>query len=441
MQRIEALQTGELDIDVPEAERGDEIGRLGSAVVSFRDTLKESLRLDLERKQAEADKQDSERKLRLAEEARQTADQEESLARAAREKQRMEQERAAERERETERAKKMAEQRAVVEGLQLGLSALARGDLACRLDTAFAQEYEELRKDFNSTVNQLNSSVARSLDKVATIRSESTAISNAAAGLAQRTESQAATVEATSTTLGELTTSAHSVSRAAKAARDLAASTRGKAEEGTEVVNETADAMKRIEDRSSQIAKITSVIDDIAFQTNLLALNAGVEAARAGEMGYGFAVVAAEVRALAGRSADAAKEINEIISASIDTVALGSGLVEKSGEALAGILASIADISDQVVNVAEKSKSQTDRLEELDAGVRKLDHTTQQNAAMFEETTAAIESVAREADLLSEEMKFFALDDELDTSFETNSQRHGKTSSPIENEEIGRKVA
>jgi methyl-accepting chemotaxis protein len=159
--------------------------------------------------------------------------------------------------------------------------------------------------------------------------------------------------------------------------------------------------MGEIENSSAQISKIISVIDDIAFQTNLLALNAGVEAARAGEAGRGFAVVASEVRALAQRSSDAAREIDSLISASTTHVRRGVGLVGQAGEALEGILTSVADISARVAEIAASSQEQSAGLAQINTAVNQLDQVTQQNAAMFEQTTAASQALTREAQSLT----------------------------------------
>ncbi|AJE46891.1 methyl-accepting chemotaxis protein [Celeribacter indicus] len=302
---------------------------------------------------------------------------------------------------EQQRARMKAEQDQVVEGLRVGLRTLAAGDLTTRITNTFAPEYETLRKDFNQAIETLLLAMRRVVENADMIRGEASEISNAADDLSRRTEKQAATLEETATALDELTSSVRSAAEGADQASRMVETARADAEASGQVVQEAVAAMSEIESASHQISKITSVIDDIAFQTNLLALNAGVEAARAGEAGRGFAVVASEVRALAQRSSEAAREINELISKSGALVTRGVGLVGETGEALRGIVSSVSDISRNVSEIALSAREQSVGLAEINAAVNQLDQVTQQNAAMFEQTTAASHALTREAETLT----------------------------------------
>ena len=297
--------------------------------------------------------------------------------------------------------KMKAEQDKVVEGLRIGLKRLADGDLTSTISDPFAQDYETLRQDFNLAMANLLDAMSSVVENAGMIRGEASEISNAADDLSRRTEKQAATLEETATALDQLTSSVSSAAEGANQASEMVASAKSNAEASGIVVQEAVEAMSEIESSSNQISKITSVIDDIAFQTNLLALNAGVEAARAGEAGRGFAVVASEVRALAQRSSEAAREINDLISKSGALVQRGVGLVGQTGDALKGIVSSVSDIAVNVSEIAESSREQSSGLAEINAAVNQLDHVTQQNAAMFEETTAASHSLTREAENLN----------------------------------------
>ena len=297
----------------------------------------------------------------------------------------------------------------VVESLGQGLGRLAEGDLTARIDNAFSPEYEKLRADFNTTGERLLEAMRAVVDNADLIRGEASEIANAADDLSSRTERQAATLEETASALDQLTSSVGSAADGAGIANELVQAARENAEASGAVVREAVEAMSAIENSSLRISKITDVIDDIAFQTNLLALNAGVEAARAGDAGRGFAVVASEVRALAQRSSDAAREINELISQSGAQVKRGVKLVGQTGSALAAIVQNVTEINQKVSEIAVSSREQSSGLVEINEAVNQLDQVTQQNAAMFEETTAASHALTREAENLNETTSKFKI--------------------------------
>ena len=286
-------------------------------------------------------------------------------------------------------------QRVVVEALRIALAQLAQGDLRSQIVPDFPQEYAQLRTDYNNAVNVLASAMRVVIENAQSIDGEVREITNAAADLSQRTERQAATLAETVTALDQLTSSVGLASMGISEADQMVAQARLGAESSSKVVQQAVAAMGEIARSSDQIARIIGVIEDIAFQTNLLALNAGVEAARAGEAGRGFAVVASEVRALAQRSSEAAREIDVLISTSSEHVRKGVDLVGQTGLALDEILISVNDISERVSNIALSAREQANGLSEINAAMLQLDQVTQQNTAMFEETTAAAQSLER----------------------------------------------
>ncbi len=302
---------------------------------------------------------------------------------------------------EHEQAKMVRSQNRVVEILRKGLGDLADGKLTAELTEPLAEEYEQLRTDFNRAANNLRDAMIRVISNADSIRSEASDISTAAEDLSQRTEKQAATLEETAAALDQITSSVASAADASEQTNLVVNTAKNSAETSSLVVEEAVLAMRKIESSSDKITKIISVIDDIAFQTNLLALNAGVEAARAGEAGRGFAVVASEVRALAQRSSDAAHEINQLISDSGKHVKHGAELVGETGEALQNIIGSVGDISRHVAEIAISAKEQASGLAEINTSVNELDKFTQQNAAMFEETTAASHALTQGAEALA----------------------------------------
>jgi len=308
-----------------------------------------------------------------------------------------------------ERRAMQAAQDDVVNALRDGLRELSSGDLTVQIDQTFLPEYENLRQDFNSTAQNLSHAMMSVVENAGLIGRETHEIANAAEDLSKRTEQQAATLEETATALDQLTSSVRSASDGAGQASEMVTGAKADAEKGGAVAREAVSAMSEIETSSNQISKIISTIDDIAFQTNLLALNAGVEAARAGEAGRGFAVVASEVRALAQRSSVAAREINDLISKSGGHVKRGVELVDETGKSLDRIVQVVSDIASHVSGIAISAREQSAGLAEINDAMNQLDQVTQQNAAMFEETTSACHALTKEAGTLNATVSEFTI--------------------------------
>ena len=299
------------------------------------------------------------------------------------------------------------DQHKVVEALGEALEKLADGDLTFRINTQFASAYEQLRLDFNKTLETLDQSFTSVTSTTLQINDSAQEISQAADDLSRRTENQAATLEETAAAIEQMTSSVSSTASGAHRANDLVVSARTNAESSGAVVDQAIDAMSNIEKSADQISQIVGVIDEIAFQTNLLALNAGVEAARAGDAGRGFAVVASEVRALAQRSSNAAKEIKDLITVSEQHVSNGVQQVNEAGDALRQILESVREISEAVSGISSAAQEQSMGLAEINSAVSQLDQVTQQNAAMVEESTAASHALRQDAGELGQSLRRF----------------------------------
>ncbi len=274
---------------------------------------------------------------------------------------------------------------------------MSEGNVSYRIEQNFVATLDGVRNDFNTSASRLQAALEQVAENARSIEAGSAEIRSAADDLAKRTEQQAASVEETAAALEEITTTVKDAARRATEAGALVTRTREGAEKSGEVVHNAVKAMEEIEKSSGEIGNIIGVIDDIAFQTNLLALNAGVEAARAGDAGKGFAVVAQEVRELAQRSANAAKEIKTLITASNHQVQNGVHLVGETGKALEIIVSEVQEINRHVTAIVESAQEQSSGLQQINTAVNTMDQDTQKNAAMVEEQTAASHGLARDA--------------------------------------------
>lgn len=371
--RMTRLAEGDTASEISGLDRGDEVGQMAKAVSIFRDNAIERAQIEA---RAEADRSlsDNER-----------------------------------RERETQKATEAADLERAVNALGDGLRRLSAGDLLSHIETPFVAHLDALRQDFNNSVEKLNETLHTVGSNARAISAGANEIRSSADELSKRTEQQAASVEETAAALEEITITVKDAAKRAEEASQLVARTRLGAEKSGDVVRKAVAAMQQIEQSSVEIGNIIGVIDDIAFQTNLLALNAGVEAARAGEAGKGFAVVAQEVRELAQRSANAAKEIKALINTSGTHVQTGVSLVGETGKALDAIVHEVQEINQHVHAIAEAAREQSTGLQEINTAVNTMDQGTQQNAAMVEESTAASHSLATEATALNNLLGQFRL--------------------------------
>lgn len=290
------------------------------------------------------------------------------------------------------------------------LSHLAKGDLRTRVSIEGAGVFSQLRDEANATLDQLTNLVARIRQSADSIDTSSREIAIGNSDLSQRTEEQAASLEETAASMEELTTTVQQNADNARQANQLAAGASEVAVKGGDVVRKVVNNMDSISEASRKIADIISVIDSIAFQTNILALNAAVEAARAGEQGRGFAVVASEVRSLAQRSADAAKEINRLITDSVERVKTGKGLVDHAGETMGEIVASVQKVTDIMAEITAASQEQSNGISQVNQAITQMDDVTQQNAALVEESAASAKSMEQQAESLVGMVQLFKLD-------------------------------
>jgi methyl-accepting chemotaxis protein len=347
-QTMKQLAQGNNEIDIPDADRRDELGEMARAVEVFRDAAR----------------------MRVAA----VADRERAMA-----------------------------------CLADGLHALADADLTVRLD-GLPADFQALADHFNQALGRLAAAMRTVKGSIASINSTTSEIKQATIDLSNRSERQAANVQASASAMADITRKVMEYADLTNNANQAMAEARSEAARGGDVVGRAIAAMSDVDQASREIAEIITLIDGIAFQTNLLALNAGVEAARAGEAGKGFAVVASEVRALAQRSAEAAQEIKARVGAVTEHVRSGSDLVHDTGESLQRIIAKVSSVGGVISAISETATQQSEGLSKINQAIGSMDGMTQQNAAMVEETTAATESLAREVNMLAQSFASFRIE-------------------------------
>ncbi len=368
------LSRGDLAEPALHANRSDDIGQMARAVEVFRQTALAKAQLDADTNRV---------RLTTEEETRRD---------------------------EVRRVASAEEQSQALGRLAEGLKRIAAGDLSSRLKEDFVEAYRPIRDDFNVAVDELSGALSAVAEGAGAIESGMRRMSVASVDLSRRTSEQAASLEEIAAAVARVTGMVKKSAEGAQRARTIVAATDDGAKRSARVVHEAIAAIHEIALSAKQIGETIGVIDEIAFQTNLLALNAGVEAARAGEAGRGFAVVASEVRALALRSAEAAKVIKGLIVASGQKVENGVRLVDETGKSLEHIIAEVTEINASVASIADDAIHEAAGLDEINVAVRQMDQVTQKNAAMAEQSTTVSQDLAREAGRLAELVARFRID-------------------------------
>lgn len=371
--RLIVMMDGDLDSAIPSGARSDEIGGIARAMHVVRDRLGERSRLQEE---AAVIHRDAEARLRATEAAFVAAGQDQAEA---------------------------------VRLLGQALYAIAEGDLTARIPATIPDKYAKLGTDFNTAVESIQSTVSAVAAATHQLRAGSERISQAAVDLSQRSETQAARLQETTASLHSVSDAIRGTAASTRQASKAVSAANGDADRAGATMQTAAEAMSRIAQSSAQITRIIAVIEEIAFQTNILALNAAVEAARAGEEGRGFKIVAAEVRALAGRAGDAAKEIAGLIGKTSTDVGSGVKLIGDTGEAIAVIMGRVAEIDGLVAGAAAAAESQADNLKDVVAAVSEADRATQQNVRMGEQSAASVQEVHDQAAVLARLVSQFRL--------------------------------
>ncbi|MBR0558801.1 methyl-accepting chemotaxis protein [Neokomagataea anthophila] len=371
-----ALARGILNEDIVHKERGDEVGAMAKALHIMQNALVQARRLEDEQ--------------RLLEEN------------AARER-----ELAAERA-----ARDAAFEKQAIDAIRKGLSEAAEGNLTYHVDTDFPDRLLIMRDDFNSSFVKLRQTLMAVQSGIVVINSGASEVATASTDISRRIDRQAQSIEQSSVALGRVSGMLRDSAESAKKVAEVTDKARETAEHSAQKMQGAVDAMGRIEGSFKEISQVIGLIDDIAFQTNLLALNAGIEAARAGDAGSGFAVVAREVRTLALRSAESARQVKELVSNSGHFVQDGVVQVNDAGGALENILRQVGEINQYVAEIAQASSGQSIAVEEVNLAVGEMTQTIQQNAAMLEQTTTSIASLDQEAMRLKKRISLFKLESE-----------------------------